>query len=173
MLIYLQMIESDEDRSKFVFLYKKYKGLMFFVAHEILQNKNDAEDVVHHAFLTILKNLSKISEINCPKTRSYIVIIVKRKAIDLIRSRKHETGEDYNDAVNGMTVPPPGDHGLADAIAKLPAQYRQVLLLRYDNGYSVREIGKFLGKSTEAVQKMIERAKAELRALLEKDGIEL
>ena len=37
MLIYLQMIDSDEDRSKFVFLYKKYKGLMFFVAHEIPQ----------------------------------------------------------------------------------------------------------------------------------------
>ena len=65
MLIYLQMIDSDEDRSKFVFLYKKYKGLMFFVAHEILQNKNDAEDVVHHAFLTILKNLSKASKIVC------------------------------------------------------------------------------------------------------------
>ena len=173
MLIYLQMIESDEDKSTFTAIYEKYEGLMFYVAHQILQNEHDAEDAVHHAFLAILKHLSKISEIDCPKTRSYIVTIVERKAIDLIRSRKHEAGVEYNDAISGVTVPLPGDHGLADAMAKLPAQYRQVLLLRYDNGYSVREIGKMFGKSTDAVQKMIERAKVELRALLEKDGVEI
>ena len=80
---------------------------------------------------------------------------------------------EYNDAVGGVTVPLPGDHGLADAMAKLPVQYRQVLLLRYDSGYSVREIGKLFGKSAAAVQKMIERGKAELRALLVRDGVEI
>ena len=32
MIIYLQMIESDEDKSKFEQLYIMYKGLMFHVA---------------------------------------------------------------------------------------------------------------------------------------------
>ena len=62
MLIYLQMIESDEDKSKFAAIYEKYKGLMFHVAHEIMQNEHDAEDAVHHAFLALLKHLSKILE---------------------------------------------------------------------------------------------------------------
>ena len=61
----------------------------------------------------------------------------------------------------------------ADAMASLPPQYRQVLLLRYDNGYSTCEIGKMLGKSQAAVQKMTERAKRELRILLEKEGVEI
>jgi len=39
---------------------------------------------VHQAFLSILENLDKISNVECPKTQSYIVIIVERKAIDTI-----------------------------------------------------------------------------------------
>ena len=35
MIIYLQMIESDEDKSKFEQLYIMYKGLMFHVAMKI------------------------------------------------------------------------------------------------------------------------------------------
>ncbi len=173
MLIYPQMIESGEDRSTFIAIYKKYKNLMFYVANEILRDEHDAEDAVHHAFLSILNHLSKISEIDCPKTRSYVVTIVERKAIDLLRGRKHEAGVEYNDAITGVEVHLPGDHGLADAMAKLPVQYRQVLLLCYDDGYSVREIGKMFGKSPAAVQKMIERAKKDLRVLLEEDGVEI
>ena len=173
MLIYLQMIESEEGQSKFKAIYEKYKGLMFYVANDILHNEHDAEDAVHQAFLSVLKNLSKIFEIDCPKTRSFIVNMVEWRAIDLLRSRTRVESVEYNDEITGRSIPLPGDHGLADAMASLPPQYRQVLLLRYDNGYSTCEIGKMLGKSQAAVQKMTERAKRELRILLEKEGVEI
>ena len=47
MIIYLQMIESDEDKSKFEQLYIMYKGLMFHVAMKILKNEFDAEDAAY------------------------------------------------------------------------------------------------------------------------------
>ena len=78
MIIYLQMIESDEDKSKFEQLYIMYKGLMFHVAMKILKNEFDAEDAVHQAFLSLIENLKKISDVKCPKTRAYIVIITER-----------------------------------------------------------------------------------------------
>ena len=59
MIIYLQMIESDEDKSKFEQLYIMYKGLMFHVAMKILKNEFDAEDAVHQAFLSLIENLKK------------------------------------------------------------------------------------------------------------------
>ena len=61
MIIYLQMIESDEDKSKFEQLYIMYKGLMFHVAMKILKNEFDAEDAVHQAFLSLIENLKKIA----------------------------------------------------------------------------------------------------------------
>jgi len=64
MLIYLQMIENEEEKLKFIQIYEKYKDLMFYVAKHILGNDADAEDAVHEAFLASLNiyiNFLKLS----------------------------------------------------------------------------------------------------------------
>ena len=53
MLIYLQMIETPEDRSKFETLYEEYRDVMYAVAKKILRNNMDAEDALHQAFVNI------------------------------------------------------------------------------------------------------------------------
>ena len=169
MLIYLQMIESEEDKSKFEAIYNKYRQLMFVAANRILKNQYDAEDAVHQAFVSIIDNLSKVKEVNCPETRSYVVIITENKAIDIIRSRKRLAGEDLTETLPGMDIPLPGDNGLADALAKLPARYREVLLLRFDNGYSTKEIAKMMDMTEGSMQKLIWRAKDALRKQLDHD----
>ena len=47
MLIYMMMIDSEEDRSKFEKIYLKYRKLMHTVAYKILRNHEDTEDAVH------------------------------------------------------------------------------------------------------------------------------
>lgn len=170
MLIYLQMIETEEDRSKFEVIYNQYRLLMFSVANKILNNQYDAEDAVHQAFVSIIDNLDKIKEADCPETKSYVVIITERKAIDIIRSRKHLSREELIDAVHGIEIPLPGDNGLADAMAKLPARYREILLLRFDNGYSTKEIAKMLDMTEGSTQKLIWRAKEALRKELDMEN---
>lgn len=96
------MIESDEDKSKFEQLYIMYKGLMFHVAMKILKNEFDAEDAVHQAFLSLIENLKKISDVKCPKTRTYIVIITERKAIDIIRSRSKLVDMEFWESTYGI-----------------------------------------------------------------------
>ena len=86
MLIYMALIETEEDRVLFEQIYYKYKGLMFHVAYGVLGQREDAEDAVQMAFEAIAKNIEKISSVDCPKTRSYIVIITERKAIDIQRT---------------------------------------------------------------------------------------
>ena len=44
MLIYLTMIEAEEDRHRFLSLYRRYKKLMLYIAHDILHDPHDAED---------------------------------------------------------------------------------------------------------------------------------
>ena len=53
MLIYLQMIESADDKVKFETLYQAYSDYMYRVALAILRNVQDAEDAVHYAFVKI------------------------------------------------------------------------------------------------------------------------
>ena len=63
MIIYLQMIDAPEDKHKFEILYMKYRGLMFYIANQILTNKQDAEDAVHTAFVSIAENIQKIDNL--------------------------------------------------------------------------------------------------------------
>lgn len=63
MLIYMMMIDSESDQSKFEQIYMKYKGLMFYVANDILHNEHDAEDAVHQAFIKIAENIKKINKV--------------------------------------------------------------------------------------------------------------
>lgn len=171
MLIYLQMLGTDRDKTKFEQIYNTYHGLMFHVASKILQDDRDAEDAVHQAFMAILKNFEKISQVKCPETRSLVVIIVERKSIDLLRARRRSPTAELDEDICGYEIPRPGDGGLADAMARLPARYREVLLLHYDSGYSTREIAMFFDMKRSSVQKLLWRAREALRKELEQEGI--
>lgn len=169
MLIYLAMIDSPDDQVKFERVYNKYRYLMLHVANQILQNHHDAEDAVHQAFISIIENLDKISEVNSPKTRSYIVIITERKAIDLLRKIQRQQTLELNEELVGVEIPSDMDNPIAEAIAKIPAQYREVLLLRYHNGFSSKEIASILNISDSGVRKLIGRAKIALQEEIEKE----
>ena len=176
MLIYLILIESDAEKSKFEIIYCEYRDLMFHVADKILNNQQDSEDAVHQAFIKIIEVLEKIDEPKCPKTRAFVVTIVERKAIDLYRKKKRSIiieldEEHYN-------VPTPSDlesvcgiSDLAKAIAMLPTRFRELLLLKYDSGFSEREIAQIMSMTESNVKKTIQRAKAKLETILKEQGI--
>lgn len=170
MLMYLSMIETPDDKAKFERIYNRYRNLMYHVAYKVLGNHYDAEDAVHQAFVAIIRHLEKIGDIDCPETRSFIVLITERKAIDLIRTSHSEKVIPLNEDLLGIEIPAPGDHGLADALAKLPAHYREVLLLRFDNGYSTKELAQMLGMTESGVRKLIGRAKNALGRMLEEES---
>lgn len=170
MLIYLQMIETDDDRRRFEQLYLKYRGLMFHVSYRVLNNKEDAEDAVHQAFLSIINNMDKVDGIDNPKTRSFCIICAKNKALDLYRSKQRRGEVELID--NLIDIPAPEyENRLDAAIASLPVSLASVVLLHYDNGYSVEEISNILGITVAAARKRLTRAKFELRKILQEEGL--
>ena len=174
MIMYLQMLETSEEKIRFEELVHTYKNLMFYVANQILHNDHDAEDAVQQAFFAILKNFDKISEIKCPQTRGFIVTVVERKAIDLYRTKNRSAVVSFDEEFINVpscteeTVSARTD--LARALAMLPTRYRELLLLKYDSGYSEREIADMCSMTPANVKKTIHRAKKKLEALLEKEA---
>lgn len=172
MFIYLQMIETPEDRSKFEDLYLRYKNIMFFTANKILHNYHDAEDAVHAAFVKIAENIEKIEAPDSPKTRGYVVTIVEHAAIDLYRKHKRTTTANLEEWKNlGLTVEYDGHNSLAACILKLPANYRECILPRYYHGYDTHEIARALGISESAAFKLNQRAKKKLLELCQEEGL--
>lgn len=176
MLIYLAMIESDEDKSKFEQLYNTYKQTMFYVANNILKDEYLSEDAVHQAFMRIIDHFDKIGEIKSHKTKGFIVIITERIAIDIYRKRKKQNAVSFEEVEFGIgeiaaTVEDIIEHNnynpIAIAIASLPANYTSVLRLKYSHGYSDEEIAKILLISEDNVRQRIVRAKKKLAKVLE------
>ena len=56
--LYLQMLDSEEERSRFERFYLRYRDVMFRVAIKLLHSEMDAEDAVHQAFLYVIMNLN-------------------------------------------------------------------------------------------------------------------
>lgn len=170
MLIYLAEIDDPCDGRKFEQIYRRYCGLMYHIAYRIVQNGQDAEDAVHDAFLSIAKNIEKISDPTCPKTKNYIVTIVESKAIDLYRRKKRQSTHSL-DELPDIAADVPHPQNLAGCILRLPPRYRQVILLKYSNGYSCKEIAKLLGLTKSNVEKIDQRAKKMLLELCKEEEI--
>lgn len=71
----LAMISDNNDREFVRLLFEKNEQLLYNVAHKILNNCTDAEDAVQDTFVSVIKNLEKIRQIDCNETRLYLVII--------------------------------------------------------------------------------------------------
>ena len=92
---YLALLDTAEDKSRFEELYLTYRQDMYKTAFAVLRSPQSAEDAVHEAFMIVIGKLNKISEINCPRTRAYLIIIVKNLALKMYNESKKSHHRKY------------------------------------------------------------------------------
>ena len=97
MLVFLSILETDEDRDVLVELYNEYGNAMLRVAKRYFpDDANAAEDAVQNAWVRVAENFKKILDVPCKKRGAYLVIIVKNEAITILRKRRKELPIDDN-----------------------------------------------------------------------------
>ena len=173
MLVYLSMIETDENKTKFEQIYIQYRDLMYYIAYRRLHHVQDAEDAMHHAFVKIAENI-RIIEPPCAKTKQLVVTIVENHVTDLLRAKgRHPETELGDYEPSGLDVEDMAIDLLSQCILLLPQKQRNVIWLKYHHGYSLKEISKLLDISLSDAQKTDQRAKAKLGQLYIERGGEL
>jgi len=181
MFYFLTLIEDEQERQKIADIYEEYQYICYRVAFKITNNKSMAEDAVQNAFLSIIKKKDEILKLNGRDLRAKIVIIVKNKAIDLMRS-KHNSDISYDEAdkwvksdnfVEEQVIKNIEYERLKNHISELDEISRQVLQMKYVLGMSYKEIGEELGMTPKHVDTRIMRAKEKVRKLMEKEGCEI
>lgn len=174
MLIYLALIETEEDKRKFERVYLSYKQTMFYAAKRILKNEHTAEDAVHQAFLRVINHLEKINENDCHKTRAFLVVITEHIAIDIYRKQKRENTLSFDELeiyIADNSLPEYEVlNEVSSAIEKLPLNYSTVLRLKFSQGYNNSEIAQILDITEDNVRQRISRARKSLEQLLRKEG---
>ena len=114
--------------------------------------------------------LHRIGEVDSASTRRLAVTITERRAIELYRTRQRE----YNrTTVMEAAMHMEKEHDneqellLTEAILKLSPTYQQVIILKYSQGYSNREIAALLDYTVSKVDQLLSRGRRQLRILLE------
>ncbi len=163
-------------REEFDKLYKKYRNFMFRVAFDILGNVFDAEDALQDAFWRISENMDGISEIDCPRTRNFALIITRNVCFNMLRKKREpiELDEDIssNENVEEEFFSEVGVGILERALKRLPQNYRDILYLTAYEELSLHAAADILGITYENAKSRVKRARKKLSEILKEEGYE-
>ena len=168
LILYLQMLDTPEEKVRFEEIYLKYRSIMFHVADNILHNDQDAEDAVHNAFVRIIKKFSRFQNTVVKDLAPQVIVIARNEAISLRRKKKDTVPLEDWDSFAETAESVSDYHALVEMFTRLPLTYRAALEMKL-LGYSDGEIASKLGLSKTAVSTWISRGRQLLRSIVEQE----
>jgi RNA polymerase sigma factor (sigma-70 family) len=160
----------EGDQEAHFRLYKLYARSMYNVGYRIVNNADEAQDVLQEAFISAFRNLEFYR--GDATFGAWLKRIVVHKAINHLKKRKLERfpddetfdirQEEADEEVFPMSV-----ESVRSAIEELPDGYRAVLSLYLVEGYDHGEIAEILGISESTSKSQFNRSKKRLREILE------
>lgn len=165
-------------KEKKVIFQKEYHLLYKYVYRYVkwrIQNEDDVEDIVSHTFLCAYE---KLSQWNPQKgnMKQWITGIVKNTLLQHWKKNQlHIPLEEISDTVlfSMKTLLTEIDNQKIDdalfldaLMEKLPAEMQRIIILRYVDDYTYKEIARVLGKKAAAVRKTFSRLHTEIETTL-------
>ena len=176
--LYLSMLDTTEEKNKFLRIYDKYERQMVDLAYSILRDINDAKTAINDALISIVKNIYKIPDEDEIIEKSYVLKITKNAALKLWnKSKKIEQLNQFlnsNMAVDNHTpaselIYKEDARKLIGYVESLSESYREVLIMKYLYGMSYEDISSALGVKIEAVRTRCSRGLALLRKMIDNE----
>ncbi len=169
-----QLIEDyfNGDEQSLETLIDRYLRSVYGFIYRICQNKDDTEDASQETFFKAWKSLGKYRPEESFKT--WLFTIARNSSIDLLRKRRSiplSAFED-EDGRNTLEESVPDDtptledrfhqaelsQEIQTELDKLTSAERQVVSLKYENGFTFEEIGRIIGKPLNTVKSQYRRA---------------
>ncbi len=157
------------DRDAFEMIIRAQSRPLFAIAYGILQNREEAEDVVQDALIKAWKSRWRVRDPE--KLPAWLGAIARHRARDLARRRRSvpltsELDEDIDSAAissdqereQGLT-----NHQVLSALARLPELHRMALTLRYFEAMDYKTIERTLGITEGALRGILGRALQTMR----------
>lgn len=166
---------AQADREAFGILYRRYLDRVYGYSFYLLGDHHDAEDATERTFLAALGAIGGFRDQGAT-FRSWLFRIAHNQVANALRSR----GRRATSPLDLVEEPAAADDPAATlaaseearrvrrALAALPEDRRQVLVLRFVDGLTAREIGAVLDRSEGAVRVLQHRALRELGSVLDR-----
>ena len=176
------------DESAFNELVVTYQRRVFALVFRMLGRRDEAEDLAQEVFVQVFKAIDQFRGDSKLSTWIYRIAVNLCKNRTKYLSRRHANDQDDVDAmadrlpfsaakgviVGGISRPDELVEGMQlevvvkRAIAQIEPEFREVLILREVEDMSYEEIAEVTGLADGTVKSRIHRARAQLRAIVEK-----
>jgi len=152
-------------------IYEKYKTDMLVLAMALLNDKSAAEDVMHDVFLSFVMNIEKFGLTGSLK--GYLLTCLANRARNFNKAKHRQSVEpDPAEPVSPASDEPPRAimcneqlQQLGDAMAELPYDQREVIMLHFQAGMTFGTIGKSLGISANTAKSRYRYGLDKLRSI--------
>ena len=141
----------DGDTAALGELYDRYAGVALATALRVVRDRQEAEDVVHDAFVAVWRKIARF-DAERGSLRAWLMTVVRNRAIDRVRARRHPMDVDEADELSLLrTGPNPtwedalrrtSAVDVQAAMAELPDEQRRAVELAYFEGYTYREVAE-------------------------------
>ncbi len=150
----------------FEILYGRYSSKIFGKCLTILKEESLAQDATQDVMMKILLNLSKFG--GKSKFSTWVYSITYNFCIDFIRKKKKDKSQYYEDVSQFEDVVDEIDDKelleieldrLKEIMDKIPPADKSILMMKYLDGMSIKEICVVINKTESAIKMQIKRAK--------------
>ena len=176
-MILLFSVLNDEQRALVERIFHEHHIHFQRISFNIVKSEEAAEDVVSTAFIKIMDNIEKISDLPCPQMTAFCVTIVKNASIDVLRQLQQSVHIDYWDNISDEDTDDIEDECIHNAdvhminscclFSMIIPDDRHFIYLRYTLEMGYREIGELLNISEDAAKKRGQRLVKKLQKLYE------
>ncbi len=158
-------------------IYKKYKDNLLRLASALSNNQNAAEDIVHDFFVSFAQSAEKL-KLN-GNLKSYLATCIANRVRNANKARQRQEAASLDGAASvGSNLKRPEQwiidseqlRQLNDALAQLPEQQREVIILHLQGGMKFKTIAESQGVSINTVQSRYRYGLDKLRSLLAKEA---
>ena len=150
--------------------YLPYQQKLYGLALRILENQDDAEDIVQEVYIKLWNKRDELLHVE--NKEAYSVTLVKNLCIDFIRSKskRMKRASENTEVVEKRTlfeqISAKSDLELVkQLLALLPEQQQRVLNLRHACGYTNEEIEEITGLNSVNVRVALSRGRSKIREL--------
>jgi RNA polymerase sigma-70 factor (ECF subfamily) len=158
------------DREAFRELYRALYPPVSRYLRRRVPNVADAEELENQVFFRLLESLERL-ESRRGSVLAYALSMARNALVDEVRRRAGQVPEEAAVAVPDLQAGPlerllgqEDTERVRTELARLPAETRELLMLRFGDGLRFAEVAQVLGLSEAAVRQRTSRAVRELRA---------
>jgi len=160
------------DKEALRSIYEKYKDNMLTVATSLLRDAGSSEDVLHDVFVSFAMSVQKLKLRS--SLRKYLITSIINRVRDRFRTKKHhiveldEVGPVSSDSESPerSAILSEESRLLAGALARLPLEQRETIVLHLKADMKFNQIAKMQGISISTVQGRYRYGLSKLRTIL-------